>query len=105
MHMASTAQEDVPHPGTEDKAAGYTHSNAVSGGEEASGSDPLLHTFSGIPDLLAHPSEVPDCLPGLSLVTSHSPVPQRYGPVGLPAPLSFTGIQRPVYRLLSPLKT
>lgn len=32
MHMASTAQEGVPHPGTEDKAAGHAHSSAVSRG-------------------------------------------------------------------------
>lgn len=32
MHMASTAQEGAPHPGTEDKAAGHAHSSAVSRG-------------------------------------------------------------------------
>lgn len=102
MHKASTAQEGVPHPGTEDKATGHNHSNAVSRGEGPWGwgvSNPLLHTFPRIPDLLAHCSEVLDCLPVLSLVTSHSPVPQRYGPVGLPAPLSFTEVQLPVYHL------
>lgn len=99
MHMASTAQEGVPHPGTEDQAAGHAHSNAISRWEGAWGSAPLLHTFPRIPDFLAHPSEVLDCLATLTLVTSHSSIPQRYGSVGLPAPLSFTEIQWPVYHL------
>lgn len=65
-------------------------------GKGLGGSDPLLYPFPGIPDLLMYPSEVLDCLQALAQVTSHFPIPQRYGPMGLPAPLSFTEIQLPV---------
>lgn len=39
MHKASTAQEGVPHPGTEDKATGHDHSNAVSRGKGLGGGE------------------------------------------------------------------
>lgn len=68
-------------------------------GKGLGGSNPLLHTLPRILDLLAHPSEVLDCLPTLSLVTSHSPIRQKYGTVGLQAPLPFTEVQLPVYHL------
>jgi hypothetical protein len=60
MLMASTAQKGVPHPGTEDKAAGHDHNNAVSRGEGPwvggwGVSNPLLYIVPRIPDLLAHP--------------------------------------------------
>lgn len=73
-------------------------------GKGLGGSNPLLHTVPRIQDLLAHPSEVRDCLPALSLVASHSLVPQRYSPVGLPALLSFTEVPAARVSSLSPLK-
>lgn len=101
MLMASTAQKGVLHPGTEDKAAGHDHNNAVSRGEGpgVGGVKSSSPHSSQDPRSLGPSHEIPDCLPALSLVASHSPVPQRCGPVGLPAPLSFTEVQLPVYHL------